>query len=404
MSPIKQYLGYLFLALPIAVPAAADNSKEKTQVVAGWTSSHPYIRSADGNFRMQFGGRLQFDWRSYNGTSTPPSSFLIRRARLEAEGELYKHFEYKVQADFADSGNVLLRDGYLNINYSKKLQVQFGQFKAPFSQEQMQSSKYIDFIERSSVNNLSPGRSPGLMIHGELTKGKVEYYIGAFNGLGNLQNNTSSTPEGYFRFRLNPFKNSGTETLRNLSFGGAFANGRHKNGDSFRGRTSSRSVSFFNRVPVNGEITRANIEFDWRYKGFSFRGEYDQTHQSRENLSAGGGNLPGVIGKGYFLSTTYLLTGENKSSGGITPNNNFLDGNGGKGAWELALRYENLQMHDSANANRGDAFTFGINWWMNKFVRYQSNFAFERLKDPYRAATFGKNNSFAYLSRIQVIF
>ena len=80
---------------------------------------------------MQFGGRLQFDWRSHTGTATPPSSFFIRRARFEAEGELFKHYEYKVQGDFADTGSTLLRDGYININYNPAFQVQVGQFKAP---------------------------------------------------------------------------------------------------------------------------------------------------------------------------------------------------------------------------------------------------------------------------------
>ena len=372
-------------------------------LLAGWTGSHPYIRSADGDFTMQFGGRVQFDWRSYTGTATPSSSFVLRRARLEAKGQLFKHYEYKVQADFADIG-ASLRDGYLNINYNKAFQVRFGQFKAPFSQEELQSSKYIDFVERSSVNNLAPGRSPGLMFHGDLGGGTFQYYAGAFNGLGELRNNTSSTPEGYLRLRFTPFHSRGPAILKNFSFGGAFAEGRHKAGDSFRGRTASRSVSFFRRVPVNGKIVRSNAEFWWRFRNFSLRGEFDQTHQHRQNLGVGGTNLPGVIGKGYLVQATYLLTGEKKTESGITPTAAFLGSPGGRGAWELAFRYENLQMDDAINGNRGEAFTFGINWWLTKFVRYQSNFILERFKDLFRTPSPGDQDSFSYLSRVQVIF
>ena len=373
-------------------------------VVAGWTGSHPYIRSADGNFRMQFGGRLQFDWRSHTGTATPPSSFFIRRARFEAEGELFKHYEYKVQGDFADTGSTLLRDGYININYNPAFQVQVGQFKAPFSQEQLRSSKYYEFVERSSVANLTPERTPGLMFHGELADGRLEYYAGAFNGLGALKANTTSTPEGYLRLRLTPFKSSGPAALRNFSFGGAFADGRHRGVDSISGETSSKSITFFVPVPVSGEIVRANAEFDWRYRRFALRGEFDQTHQSREGLGAGGTNLTGVIGKAYMLMATYLLTGEEKPLNAITPKASFLGRGGGWGAWELAFRYENLQMDDAQNGNRGRAFTFGVNWWLTKFVRYQSNFIFERIKDPLHAPTTGDSDAFSYLSRIQVIF
>ena len=377
--------------------------KSKASLLAGWTGSHPYIRSADGDFTMQFGGRVQFDWRSYTGTATPPSSFVLRRARLEAEGQLFKHYEYKVQADFTDD-DALLRDGYLNINYKKPFQVRFGQFKAPFSQEGLQPSKYIDFVERSSVNNLTPGRSPGLMFHGDLAGGTFQYYAGAFNGLGELRNNTSSTPEGYLRLRFTPFRTQGPAILKNCSFGGAFAQGRHTDGISFRGRTASRSVTFFEPVTVNGKIVRSNAEFWWRFKNFSLRGEYDQTHQHRQNLGPGGTNLSGVISKGYSLQATYLLTGEKKTARGITPTSAFLGSPGGPGAWELAFRYENLQMDDAISGNRAEAFTFGVNWWLTRFVRYQSNFILERFTDPIRTPSPGSRDSFSYLSRVQVIF
>lgn len=390
-------------------PAENQQGQEKVSpLTAGWTGSHPYIRSADGDFTMQFGGRVQFDWRGYTGTATPPSSFVLRRARFEAQGQLFKHYEYKVQGDFADTG-AMLRDGYLNINYNKAFQVQFGQFKAPFSQEALQSSKYIDFVERSSVNNLAPGRIPGLMFHGDLGGGVFQYYAGAFNGLGELRTNTSSTPESYLRLRFTPFRSRGPAVMKNFSLGGAVSQGRNEDVGSFRGHTASRSITFFDRVAVNGKVQRSNGEFWWNHRNFSLRGEYVQTNQHRQNLGAGGISLPGVnspgvIGKGYLVQATYLLTGEKKTARGITPNSAFLGSKGGLGAWELAFRYENLQMHDAFNPNRHEAYTFGLNWWLTKFVRYQSNFILERFKDPFRTTSPGDRDSFSYLSRVQVIF
>ncbi len=386
-------------------PAEAQHEQEKASpLTAGWTGSHPYIRSADGDFTMQFGGRMQFDWRSHTGEVTPAGTFLIRRAWLEAEGQLFKHYEYKVQADFAEVGTTLLRDGFLNINYIKPFQVKFGQFKAPFSQEQSQSSKYMDFVERSSVNNLAPGRSQGLMIHGEVTDGVFQYDLGAFNGRGVLLRATATTPETFLRLRFTPFKKGGGPIPKNFSFGGAVSQGRNRGGLNFGGRTASRSITFFDRVPVNGKVQRANGEFWWNHRNFSLRGEYVQTNQFREGLDAGSGNLPGVVGKGYLLQASYLLTGEEKGRRGIGPRSAFLGDKGGLGAWELAFRYENLQMHDAFNPNRHEAYTFGLNWWLTKFVRYQSNFILERFKDPSRAPTPGKRDHFSFLSRMQVIF
>ena len=61
-------------------------------------------------------------------------------------------------------------------------------------------------------------------------------------------------------------------------------------------------------------------------------------------------------------------------------------------------------MHDAFNPNRHEAYTFGLNWWLTKFVRYQSNFILERFRDPGRAPTPGKRDHFSFLSRMQVIF
>lgn len=376
--------------------AKLEGDMKSAPALAGWTGSHPYIQSKDGNHRVELGGQLQLDYRAYSGTASPPSTFAIRRARLEMAGVLFKHLEYKIQGDFADGASTLLRDGYVNVNYHKAAQFQFGHFKAPFSQEELQSSKHLDFVERSSVSALAPARSPGMMFHGKLLDGAFEYYAGAFNARRDLLLNTASTPEGYVRLRFTPFKG--------FSFGGAFADGRHRNDNSFAGRTASRSFTFFSATPVNGEIVRANGEFWWNFKNFSLRGEYNQTHQSREGLGPGGSKLTGVIGKGLVVQTTYLLTGEEKGENGVTPKMNFLDGQRGRGAWELAFRYENLQMHDSARANRAEAFTMGVNWWLTKFVRYQSNIMLERFKDPLRAPTPGDQDHLGYLSRIQVIF
>ena len=54
----------------------------------------------------------------------------------------------------------------MNIHTNDIVQVMVGQFKAPLSQEEQQSSKYYGFVERSMLNNLAPGRSPGMMVHG----------------------------------------------------------------------------------------------------------------------------------------------------------------------------------------------------------------------------------------------
>lgn len=396
--------------LPRDAPAASQaKAQDKPVVVAGWDRNHAFLRSTDGSFETYIGGYAQLDGRAYQSGNHPPNTFLIRRARLAAEGKVARYFDFKLEGDFADTAGTLLRDFYVNIHRIDEFQLRFGQFRVPISQEEIRTDSFQDFVERSMVNNLVPSRSPGVMASGVLNKGVFEYQIGAFNGKGLLANNNNGTPETAIRLRFTPWKNGKEFIAKGFIFGGAFTQGRSLGGTSVRGQTESRSFSFFTPDTINGKYIRANGEMTWMLGPAAIRAEYDQTNQRRDNLGTGGRNLPGVVAKGYTAQFTYLLTGEEKpEAGALTPKNNlFGDGNGkqGFGAWELKFRYANLQIADStAKSNRAESFYFGPNWYMNRYVRYMLDIGFERFKDPARSPRPGDRNFFVVLSRVQLAF
>jgi phosphate-selective porin OprO/OprP len=79
------------------------------------------------------------------------------------------------------------------------------------------------------------------------------------------------------------------------------------------------------------------------------------------------------------VQTTYTLTGEsrgyNKKDGvmnGISPDEQV--GEGGCGAWELALRYSMLDLNDD-QVQGGEVFstTAGVNWYLNDNARVMFN-------------------------------
>ena len=49
-----------------------------------------------------------------------------------------------------------------------ELRLRTGQFHVPFSLEELTSDNFIDFIERSIVNALTPMRDRGAKIYGDL--------------------------------------------------------------------------------------------------------------------------------------------------------------------------------------------------------------------------------------------
>ena len=389
---------------------ADDETQNSSAITAGWDKDgHAYLKNADGSFETNIVGYGQIDFRGYQSGVHPPNTFLIRRARLGVEGKVFQYFDYRVQGDFADRDSALLRDFYVNVHRIEEFQLRFGQFKEPFGQENLHSALALDFVERSLLSNLVPDRSPGIMLSGSLDNGVFEYSVGIFNGKGILEPNNNGTPESVVRLRVAPWKNGDASWSKGLIFGGAYAQGREIDGFSVRGQTESRSFSFFDSISVNGKVSRANAEAAWLCGPASIRAEYVQTNQERERLGLAGTDLPGVVAKGYLTQLTYLLTGEAKPDGKpVTPRRDLFSSENGKpglGAWELKLRYSNLQISDSTpNSNRAGSLYFGANWYLNSFVKYQLDFGFERFKDPLRTPNPGDRNFFAMLSRVQLTF
>jgi phosphate-selective porin OprO/OprP len=395
-------------------PGSSSQTQAKEQkpaaLLAGWDNNHAFLRSPNGNFVTNLTGYAQLDFRGYQAGNHPANTFLVRRARVALEGKVAQYYDFKVEGDFADTTSTLLRDFYVRVHRKDQFQITAGQFKEPFSQEELRSDAYTDFVERSLPDLLAPSRSPGVMISGLLRKGTIEYYLGAFNGKGLLANNTVGTPEGVMRLRFSPWKNTKEFWLNGLSFGGAYAQGRNAPGaTSIRGQTESRSFTFFAPDTVNGASIRANGELTWLLGPASIRAEYDQVNQARTALGAKGTNLPGVVSKGYMAQFTYLLTGEKKpDSGAVAPKNNLFGDSQhatGFGAWEIKVRYSNLGMFDgTAKSNHAGTFFFGPNWYLNRFVRYVLDLGVERFGDPARTPRPGDRHYFVVLSRVQLAF
>ena len=386
--------------------AAQEKKSAEKNTAAGWRDKRPFIRSDDGNRQIEFIGYGQADFRAYQRGRVPVNSFVMRRARLGIRGKLYQYYEFNMVGDFADTESALLRNLYVNINYLEGLQFRFGQFKEPFSQEELHSSSYLDFVERSMVNNLAPGRSPGAQIWGELFGEAVQYQLGAFNGKGVLAANTSNTPEVVARLRFAPWVNTNLALLQGLRFGGAYADGRTKGEKSLKGRTESRSITFFSATPVNGDFTRANGELTYVTGPFAYRTEYVQTRQAREGLGPNGGDLAAIVAKGYMAQLTYLLTGEKKpEDGALIPRRGVLGAGGesGLGAWEIKLRYSSLRVNDGALNPRAEVYSTGLNWYLSNYVKYVVDVNLERFSNPAVSPRADKKNFMTVLARVQFL-
>jgi phosphate-selective porin OprO and OprP len=191
----------------------AAGKEPSPAILAGIEKGKPFLKSADDNFRLEFGGRLQADYDAAEGGartltgSKLGSQFLVRRARFEVDGRLYRWIGFKLEADFTEG--VSLKDAYLDLRFFPELRFRAGQFKVPFSLEELTSSRFIDFVERSLVNELAPARDRGVMIYGDLLDGAVSYPLGGFNGTGEDTNDNNAGKDLATRLTFTP-----TTTLR----------------------------------------------------------------------------------------------------------------------------------------------------------------------------------------------
>ncbi len=404
---------------------------EKPKFEAGFEKWQPYIRSTDGNFTLSPVGRIQVDFRAYEqGARNLPAAgqtvgtdltnkFLVRRGRVGLSGTFYKYFDFFVEADFGQGAtgadiNVLLTDGYLDIHYWPELRLRAGQFKVPFSYEELFSDNNIDFVERSVADNLVPSRDVGAMLHGSLFGGVVSYAGGIFNGAGQSKGETNDSKDFAARLVVAPFKQTDVAWLKNFQVGGDVTIGDEDSGQSLQGKTDGQFV-FFNRINTRGDRLRYSGEAAYYVGPFTLYGEYIQTEEERKGLGTAGRDLPDLVGRGWYVTTTYVLTGETKVPGQTVIPNRWASPVGperGWGAWEVAARFAQLDFRAQDNPNNSNnqvsALTLGVNWYLTPNVKWLFNFAQNWFSNdrrtPFSGETPRGTEAWEFLTRLQLWF
>ena len=443
-----------------ASKGTAQQKPASAPVSAGWNGEHFFIKSPDGQFQIQPYGYVQTDYRAYNGDGVPANSFAVRRARFGFQGNYGSHFQFAILTEAASSGltaqnAAVVRDVYLNAKINNEFQIQAGQFKEPFAQEVVAGVTNIDFADRGLQSLLYPSaatafRSPGMVIHGDISGGVIQYWGGIFNGHGyGAASNTTSIPETVGRIRLYPWRNHKDSFFQALAFGGSFAYSYSCGTCNEQTPTlvqPDAAYTFFPRFPINGNVWRGEGEFTFIHGPTAIRGEYVQAEFDRTGVGTlqfgglGFQNLPTVRYKAWNIAATYLLTGERRPENGTPRVKRPLfgpetpGGSGhGWGAFELAFRYSGIQGNEPGCSSfppplppgapnctfstpntltpelvstfdlHTDQFTAGLNWYPNYWVRLQSNFNVDRLKQP---STIGAlpQNYFVFEQRLQFRF
>jgi len=310
---------------------------------------------------FSIGGFMQINY-SYESDKNTNNEFKIRRARLDFRGNAESIFKWKIQVDAVQTvkeinlsqqqtQKVVIRpillDAYIDYALNKYISFRIGQFKIPFSTENLQSSSDLDLINRSQlVEKIVPGRDIGSQGRDIGIVSAIEYKFknehqklklsaGIFNGNGINIGDDNSHKDFVYRFEISPTKG-----------------------------LSMALSQYFGKSGLN-EADRNRIGFDFNLdiKNISFKGEYAY---GKDNL---------IEKQGWYLQTKYKI-------------NSLLD---------LIFRIDALDPNKLLTNDKTTIFVLGINYYPYKRVKLQFNY----LRNVYESEI---NDSNSILSNLQIVF
>lgn len=375
----------------VAAETAATEKKTAPKVIANDKGFG--IESADGQFKFKLSGLLQADHRLAIDDDELQSNdgYLLRRVRPTFQGTLFGKYDFRFTPDFAPTA-ANVQDAFVNARFQPWFAVQAGKFKVPVSLERLQSGSDIRFTERSYVSNaLLPNRDIGVQIHGNVLDEKLSYAFGSFNGVadGGNSSNTDNNVDREWAARLfaHPFKDQGN-LLAGLGIGIAGTTSDYSGtallGHNYRSPGQNSIFTYNASVLGDGRQNRISPQFYYYAGPLGVIGEYARvSHDVARDARSDKLNHDA-----WQLASTYVLTGEENSFKGISPKQNFDWEKGGWGAWELGLRYSELNIDDkafeggageryasaSSNTEKAKSWAGSLNWYLNKNVKLQTTY------------------------------
>lgn len=346
-----------------------------------------------GDFKLKIGGRIYNDWGWMRQDSRVKSTIgdledgtEFRSARMYMSGSIYDNLDYKVQFDFAPT-SLEFKDVYIGIRDFLPLgYLKIGHFKEPFGLEEWTSSKFITFMERSLANAFVPGRNAGFMLTSTAFDKRATWAAGVFRNTAKYAHGKEQSEGGYnVTGRITALPWYQDDGAKLFHVGAAYTLRNPKDDVQYRYTPEAHLAPYF---VDTGTFTssRAGIlglESALVLGPFSLQGEYMLADMDQSGSSSD------PTFKGFYLQGSYFLTGEHrnyKTSAGafdrVRPKKNFSSKNGGRGAWEIAARYSQIDLNDAGvSGGRMKDATVGLNWYLNPNTRIMWNYIRSDLDD-----------------------
>ncbi|MEG6507661.1 OprO/OprP family phosphate-selective porin [Methyloligella sp. 2.7D] len=355
--------------LSTAAPAPAP----EPDYTVKWKGA-PQITSKDGDFQFKVRGRVLTDYANVDQdgpiTGAPDiNATELRQARLGVDGVMFGDFKYRFEMNFADGAEV--DDAYLRYT-ALPADITIGHFKTYNSLEELTSSNYITFMERAAITDAF-GLQRQIGIGADMKRERWTLGAGLYGA-----NVDDGAPDegGTFAARATIAPVLTDDKVLHLG-----ASVRHRNaGDltpySYRQRADDFHLTdrFVDTGNIGESDTLWGLEFAGVWGPFSVQSEYMQNKVDAPSFASD------PTYDGWYVDTSYFLTGETRPYkegvfGRVKVKNPVNDG--GWGAWQIAGRYDVIDLSEGGCLECGeqDTWLIGLNWYLTNHTRLMLNVA-----------------------------
>ena len=356
---------------PTASEKSDDSDNDPWRPLINIQENVPFLTKRN----IAFFGRFELEYARYtSGVLEDQSGFDVRRVRLGLAGVVKARpgLSYKFEVDLTDRENSL-SDAYLSWYSSKWGRFRLGNQKVAQTLSGQTSSVSIPFMERPlPVLAFTLQRRLGVGWDNHFKKGGANITIFGIDPNESIGSNGWAARAYYTPAR------SKTHVIH---LGASFMQLSSDDDAQFRARPESHKTDI--RLVDTGiwpsvDIQSAlGLEIAGAKGPVTLRGEYYRTDWERSDVSS-----PRF--DGWYATASWFLTGEIAryyEGKFIRPNIK-----GDRGAWELALRYSEIDLNDeNVNGGREQNATFGVNWYSKMHWRLMRNVIKVKSSGPFGA-------------------
>ena len=333
-------VSYIIILMPIIVEAQQVTAPKFGKGILN-------ISGVDSTWTMNLSARVQYltstTWQEDNDSyGGPESNSLIRRSRFKFKGSAYHpNLTYKIElalsnSDISGGSNYtsdaprIILDAIVNWKFNDNWSIQFGQGKLPGNLERLISSSKLALVDRSLLNSkFTIDRDYGLQLKHQFIINKkiiVKENFSISQGEGrNVSKGNIGGHQYTVRLDLLPFGNftnnseyEGDDLNREESPKLLVGISYDYNNNAVKTRSNMGSYMETDYGLFETDITTLFLNAHFKYKGFSFMGEYTDRNAEDELAKNSDNSLTGDIVSvgsaislqaGYVLPSNFSFTG-----------------------------------------------------------------------------------------------